>query len=531
MLLLLFVTALFLFGEGTGTSKARVLNVTDRDRRIDIRALGTASLSAELGIASVSAHDASEPGGTSGYESSFLPVGGQILVLPLNTQLARIVALGPDVANGAVGSYIPRDRNSLLDYTRTDGQSITTGRLKEGDLVMTPGSIDEGNWCQDNISLKSSVYCVVTVDALYGVITQSQHACDGFLCAQTAKPINPVVSINDVTVTEDRDNVTLEIRVFPVNPNQDITVDWRVEEGTAKAEVDFHCPRPSTSTIQRGSTSAFETIQIFPDSLEEGTETFRFRLTGATGAVLDHVHHVAVVSIVDDDLPPQLSVTPSLQTVNEGDSIVWTVSLDRAITVNFSATFVLEGVGVRLATVTGANADVNTPGTFTLNFPAGERTQTVTVTTVNDAAVEFTETLQIRINPISAVNVNQGTALANIISNNRASLILSPSTTTVVEGQSRTMTLQYAGGVTLPEPVVVTLTYNAGTATAGDYTTNVASVTIPAGVNSVTFVAATNPDGIAEGTEAYTIVATQTDSTLVTLNPTQTTSTISITDP
>jgi len=499
-----------------------------------------------LGIASV--RTITENSGFA-YDRSFTPIGDQILVVQLPNGYARVIAVGPDV--GSIGAYIVQDgNNGLVDYTRTDGQSIlTTATLQPGTIV-APDTTGAEPWCTQVVLNRpgdNSVYCVTNVGLLLGAVYEAQQGCGAFLCSRTdpfqpnAGPAGlasiPTVSINNVAVLEG-DTAVLQIEVSPTSPNQVIVVEYSVRALTATAGSDYSVPPvPHTVTINPGESSINLAIPTIDDALVEATERFEVRLTGATGgALINDIFNIGVVTIQDDDTLIQLSVSPNNQNVNEGGDITWIVQLDRATGVTFTANFVLEPIGANPATVNGPNADIVPPNTFTITFVAGGATsQNIVIQTVNDALVEVTEALQIRFTSVStlAVNINVGTAQANIISDNVASLILSPATVTVTEGSSATLTVGYAGGVTVPVPVIATISYNDVTAQAGvDYSAVVTSVTIPANTPSATFAAATLPDTLVELTESYQVVATASNTpalvSLAALN--QRTSTISITD-
>ena len=65
----------------------------------------------------------------------------------------------------------------------------------------------------------------------------------------------------------------------------EVTVDYATRDGTATAGEDYTFTR-GTLTFAAGDTSMTVEVPILDDALDEGSETFTLKLTGARGAAI-----------------------------------------------------------------------------------------------------------------------------------------------------------------------------------------------------------------------------------------------------
>ena len=219
------------------------------------------------------------------------------------------------------------------------------------------------------------------------------------LVATVKKP--PTLSINDISVTEGdsgTSNATFTVTLSGAS-SQPITVKYATVEGTAKATSDYLATN-GTLTIAPGITSQTITIPIVGDLINEDSETFNLQLSDATNATL--LKAVGVSTIIDNDLPPTLSVNNI--TVTEGDSgtsnAIFTVTLStpssKTVTVNYNTTN---------DTATAPSDYITTSGS--ISFTPGTTSQTIAVPIVGDKVNELTETFKMNLtNPINATIAN-----------------------------------------------------------------------------------------------------------------------------
>ena len=166
-----------------------------------------------------------------------------------------------------------------------------------------------------------------------------------------------------------------------------ITVDYATASGTATtADLDYNTAN-GTISFTPGETSKTVNIAIVGDTKSENPETFTVNLSNATGGTIGKA--IGVGTITNDDLPV---ITVAATDADAGETTVVFASnpgtftltragdLTQAITVNYTLT----------GTATNGIDYSNLPGT--VNFAAGDRTATVTVTPTDDNISEGTET-------------------------------------------------------------------------------------------------------------------------------------------
>ncbi|WP_138988532.1 Calx-beta domain-containing protein, partial [Neptunomonas concharum] len=259
-------------------------------------------------------------------------------------------------------------------------------------------------------------------------------------------------------------------------------------------------------TIPAGSNSVDFTIDTLDDNLAEGSEVFTITLGAITDTNFeaiepDSVNNSVDTTITDNDV---VGISVNDVTVNEDDgSMTFTVTLSNPST---------SPVTVDYATQDGtATAGLDyTAVSDTLTFAPGVTSLTVTVPVTDDFIAEGAETLDLVLsNPTNATiidNVGLGTILDEPVGSEDAALVSITGDQTIVESE---LSAVYTVSVNRPAsevttPITVALTYS-GVAIDGTDFTGVASVTIPAGSNSVDFNIQTLDDVFAEGSESFTI--------------------------
>jgi len=187
-----------------------------------------------------------------------------------------------------------------------------------------------------------------------------------------------------------------------------ITVPYTVTLGTASA-LDV-AVADGTLTFAPGDTTKPIPFAIIQDALDEDDETFTLQLGAPTNATIGAIG-TDLVTIVDDDAAPTISITTANGSVPESVGLVTlTVQLSavsaKPITVDFAAT----GTATEIADFAYALSP------HTLAFPAGSLAQTIAFTVVEDTLDEPDETVI--------------TTLANATN---ATIAGTPQTTTIVD--------------------------------------------------------------------------------------------------
>jgi hypothetical protein len=151
-----------------------------------------------------------------------------------------------------------------------------------------------------------------------------------------------------------------------------------------------------------------------------------------------------------------------------------------------------------------------------VTFPPGSTSQTVTVSVIGDLADEADECFDLAINTVHNATVDAGEAMAMIIDDDAMPTIsilgtTTPTTTTVTEGNSGTVSAAFNVSLSAPSAQTVTVTVftlSGGTAQApGDFTAIAEQLlTFPPGTTTQTVAVSVNGDTLLEGDEFFDAV-------------------------
>ena len=254
-----------------------------------------------------------------------------------------------------------------------------------------------------------------------------------------------------------------------------------------------------------GETQTF-TVETIEDEESEDDETFTVSLAVSEAPSGVTVGDPATGTIEDDDgaAGSSTAVTISNASATEGDSMTFTVKLNRAVEGGLTVT-----PGFSDVTAT-ANRDY-TPNTAALRFAGtlGER-QTFRVLTIEDSVVEDDETFRVSLSLSEAPSelTVGGPATGTIEDDDGAvgaSAAVTISNASATEGDSMTFTVTLHRAV--PGGVTVTPRYTDVTAAAdSDYTPNTAALRFTGTLGEQrTITVETIEDAVAEGNETFTV--------------------------
>ena len=288
-------------------------------------------------------------------------------------------------------------------------------------------------------------------------------------------PGQSVVSLGDASVSEGG-IATFTATANPA-PTSDITMTAITVEGTADSS-DFTALNTVPFVIQANHTTGTVGVQTTPDTTDEPDETFTVFISNASNnAVLGDFEGTG--TIVDDDPPIHLVVGDA--TTNEGAPAVFTVTADATPAAP---------VTVQADTV---DLDARAPGDYTaqvaqtVTIPAGQRTGTLSVSTVGDTIDEDDEQFIVNLsNPSAGAFIDGGQGTAHITDDD-GSPSLSIGDITVKEGKKGftnfvfTVTMSAASG----RSVDVDYTTADGTATQPkDYTSTTGTLHLAPGATT-----------------------------------------------
>ena len=184
--------------------------------------------------------------------------------------------------------------------------------------------------------------------------------------------------------------------------------------------------------------------------------------------------------------------------VTEGGNLVFPVTLSAA-----ASGTVTVGYGSASGTATSGSDFTAASGTVT--FSAGQTSQSVTVTTIDDAAVESSETMTVTLSGPSGATLGTSSATGTINDNDSSSTAnLAIDNASVTEGGTLTFTVTRSGVTTTA--VSASYASASGTATSGsDFTAASGTVSFTAGQTSKTISVTTIDDASVESVETLTV--------------------------
>lgn len=296
----------------------------------------------------------------------------------------------------------------------------------------------------------------------------------------------PSITIADVTVNEGVGTATVTVTLnTPVGSNA--SVQYSLASDTAVAGQDFTTTSgtvvfPSTIPAPTTQTATF-TVSITDDLIDESDERFIVNLSSPIGANISDGQ--AYVTIQDNDVAPQITISDATAYEDDG-TITFTVSLNRAsgkeVTVNW----------------TTANSSASAPGDFiaasgTVTFVAGDTSEPIVVTLVDDEVVESNENFNINLSSPTNGTIIRFQGVATIEDDDgfyRVSIAAANPAGTAenVAGGQMPFIVSLDRVNAGPDPVTVRASTSAGTATAGvDFTSFTNQlVTIPVGQQTAT---------------------------------------------
>lgn len=199
------------------------------------------------------------------------------------------------------------------------------------------------------------------------------------------------------------------------------------------------------------------------------------------------------VTVAGVPTPPSFAIAPATA-VAEGGTLVYTVTKNGA-----------GAASVSFATANGtaiAGSDYNST-TGTLNFASGDATKTISVTTIDDSAIESAETVLVNLSsPTSGATISTAQASGTINDNDVAPSFAISGAAPVTEGGTLVYTVTKTGAGAAD----VSFATASGSATSGsDFTANSGTLSFASGDTTKTISVATIDDSATESSETVLV--------------------------
>ncbi|MFV8439114.1 tandem-95 repeat protein [Vibrio owensii] len=340
------------------------------------------------------------------------------------------------------------------------------------------------------------------------------------------------VTINDaqqapkVSIVADQDSVNEgQTAGFTVSLDQvadeKVTVEFEYS-GTAQDGTDF--TGVASIEVPAGQSSVDLDITTLTDGTYEGAESFTVTIKDVEGAdATASTNNSASVTINDAQQAPKVSIVADQDSVNEGQTAGFTVSLDQVADEKVTVEFEYSGT---------AQDGSDFTGVASIEVPAGQSSVDLAITTLTDGTYEGAESFTVTIKDVEGADATASTNNSASVTINDAqqapkvSIVADSGST--AEGSDANFTVSIDQKA--DEDVVVTFTIG-GDVDSDDYTApNTYTVTIPAGQTSVALDIKTLDDGIYEGAEDLTVTLTETSGADSSLNTASKEASVSIAD-
>lgn len=248
----------------------------------------------------------------------------------------------------------------------------------------------------------------------------------------------PSLTVSDVSATEG--SALLFTVTRGGSTGSSVSVNYATSNGTATAGSDYTA-NSGTLTFASGEITKTVSVSTTDDAISESAETVNMTLSGATGgATISDPTGVGTINDNDGTSPPSFAINNAL--VTEGGNLVLTVTKTGSTSSSFSVNY----------TTANGTATVGSDyiaGSGTLTFAAADTTKTITIATINDIAIESSETVLINLSGatgaaiisnargIGTINDNDGGTCSGV------SYVVNDET--VVEGSPLVFTVTKAG--------------------------------------------------------------------------------------
>ena len=433
------------------------LTVSGTTRTVKAKDTGTGTIqdNDKAANASVSVSDASASEGSS-----------MTFTVTLDKAVSGGLTVTPSYTNGTASSSDYTENTTALSFTGTANETQT----------FTVATTDDAALESDEtftVGLSVSHASVTATDTGTGTIQDDDAA---------------TVSVSDASASEGSSltfTVSLDKAV-----SGGLTVTPSYTNGTASSSDYTENTTALSFTGTANETQTF-TVATTDDAVLESDETFTVGLSASHASVT--ATDTGTGTIQDDDVA---TVSVSDASASEGSSLTFTVSLDKAVS---------GGLTVKPSFTDGtASSSDYTENTTALSFTGtANETQTFTVATTDDAALEGNETFTVGLSvSATTLNVTASDGIGTIQDDDVATVSVSDASAS--EGSSLTFTVtldqDVSGGFT------VTPSYTDGTASGSDYTANTTALSFSGTANETqTFTVSTTQDAVLEGNETFTV--------------------------
>ena len=299
--------------------------------------------------------------------------------------------LGPMTFTVTLNRAVAATESVTINYTTTDGTATTADNdyaTTANTLTFNPGEITKtvDVTIQTDPDTEPDETFTLDLTVTSGNLLPVNQSATGTIVNDDYV----IATFNDVDVAENAGTATFTVTLDrTVAAGESVTIDYTTTDGTATTADNDYNAAAGTLIFIPGETSKTIDVTIQNDGLVELDETFTVDLTVMSGNAAPANPTATGTILVDDAYI--ISIADSAD-VAEGGMAAFTVTINPAVIPGDTVT-------VDYKTVDGPPSPSNavawsdyTPKTDTLTFTAGQSTQDITISTLNESEVEFEET-------------------------------------------------------------------------------------------------------------------------------------------
>jgi hypothetical protein len=410
-------------------------------------------------------------------------------------------------ANFTVTLTHPYPLPVTVDYSTADGTATAPIDYiaKNGTLTFAPGQTSQSltvSIVGDTQVEPDEVFLVNLSSPANAIFNKNKGTCS--VINDDVKPVG-TISFSAASHSANENGVQATVTVTRTGgSNGAVSIQYATSNGTAIAGSYYTSATGTLNWADGDAANKTFTVPINNDSLDESDETINLILSNPTGGATLGSPASALLTIVDDDPAPKVSIDDvSSAEGNTGTTnLTFTVSLSAAsgqtVSVNYTTADNTAQAGSDYQAANGV-----------VSFAPGETSKQITVLINGDTQVEPNETFAVNLFNLINASVGKVTGLGTIVNDDS-----NPSSPTIQFSQSTYAVQEDLGALT----VTVTRSGDASAAAAVDYQTvdggatqkgdfeyAAGTMTFAPGETSKTFVVLVNEDMFGEGNETFSV--------------------------
>ena len=262
----------------------------------------------------------------------------------------------------------------------------------------------------DDLLVEDTENLSVRLSVEEGHVTLVADTATGTILDNDLAPPDPaLLSISDASTVEGGS------AVFRIDLDRAVSADVEVaysivfDADASPADLDPGVPLSGTVIIPEGALGTDISVATVLDSLLEGDEAFSVEIsTTATGV---DISRGAAIGTILDVAPVAVSISDA--TANEGESLEFALTLDRAVGFDVVVSYVID-----YTPRPGGAIDPGTPLTGIITVAAGETAAILTIPTVDDMLPELDESLTVTLSdPSAGAVIGDGVGGGSILDN------------------------------------------------------------------------------------------------------------------